>query len=166
MNKDALIRKATEKDLKELLELTLKSTLYHHDLDKKFIKPHKLKRGSYKELKKNELKTLKEDLKNPKNKIFIAIIEDKIIGFINISFPKKNANIKSKRGEIDDFFILEDYRKKGIGKILFKKTLTLFKSKGIKLISLNVNSNNFATLKFYEKIGFKENLKRLCLYVK
>ncbi|GBE19936.1 protease synthase and sporulation negative regulatory protein PAI 1 [archaeon BMS3Abin17] len=159
------IRKANKKDFEELLKLILKCTIYHHELDKKNVGGKKLKRGSIKELKENETKILKEDLKNSSTTIFIAIKEKKIVGFITLSFPSKNANIKSKRGEINDLFILKEYRKKGIGKMLLKKALTFFRLKKVKLILLNVDSNNFSALKFYEKIGFKECMKRIGFYI-
>ncbi len=160
-----LIRKANKKDFKELLELVLECTIYHHELDKKNLGDKKLKRGSIKNIKENESKILKGDLKNNSTTIFIAIEKSKIVGFITLSLLEKNANIKSKRGEINDLFILEDYRKKGIGKMLIKKAISFFKSQKVKLILLNVDSNNFSALKFYEKIGFKELMKRICFYV-
>ena len=159
------IRKANQKDFKELLEIVLKCTIHHHDLDKKMLGHKKLKRGSIKELKENESKILKKDLKKSDTIIFIATEKDKIVGFINISFSKKNANIKSKLGEIDDFFILEEHRKKGIGEMLLKKALSLFKLKKVKSISLNVSANNLPALNFYEKFGFKEFMKRISFYI-
>ncbi len=159
------VREANQKDFEELLELILKCTIYHHDLDKKMMGTNKLIRGSVQELRKKESKELNENLKKSDTKILVAIIENKLVGFIILSFPAKNANIKSKRGEIDDFFVLEEYRKKKVGKMLFEKAFSLFKSKKVKLISLDVSSNNYPALKFYEKFCFKESMKRMYLCI-
>jgi len=160
------IRKANKKDFGKLLELIIQNTKYNIKLDKMTLKPQKLNWESLEEIKKTESEELKKDFRNSKKKIFVAVLEEKIIGFIKISFLGKNPYIKTKRGEIDELFVLEDYRKKGIGKALIKKGFFLFKSKEIKLISISVISNNIPTLKIYEKLGFKESVKRMNLKLK
>lgn len=159
------IREANKRDFKEVLELVIQNTQHHIKLDKLYWKPHKISWESLVKIRETESKELKKDLVDAKTKILVAVMEKKIAGFISISFMK-NPYMKVRRGEINDLFVLEDYRKKGIGKALTKKGFSLFKSKGIKIISLNASSNNIPTLKFYKNIGFKENLKRLSLKLK
>ncbi len=50
--------------------------------------------------------------------------------------------------------VLEEYRQKGIGKMLMEAMLNLLKTKGYKRASLSVNKKNYAQ-KLYLQVGFK-----------
>jgi len=110
-------------------------------------------------LEKNDLK---KDFNDFKHKIFVAIIGDKIVGFIKFHL-KCHPHLKNKVAEIEDIFVLPKYRKKGIAKKFFKKTKIFLKSKKIKSILLNFCSKNIAAVKLYKKIGFVEIYKRMKL---
>jgi len=43
-----------------------------------------------------------------------------------------------------------------MGEKLFQELIKWFKSKGIKWIKVGVYANNFNSIKFWEKMGFKE----------
>ena len=88
--------------------------------------------------------------------IFVAIEDNKIVGFITGEIFKKKAWYNVQLGEINNIFVLEEYRQKGIGKKLVKTMIDTFKQEGITNIDLYTFGNNIDAIKFYEKIGFKK----------
>jgi len=143
------IRKATKRDLKSLNELQLELANYEYFLCKTLKKPESVKKKYYANYKK---KMRKKDCV-----FFVAVDRKKIVGYIlgEIETPE-HQHIFNKRGYIVDAFVLKEYRRKGVGEELFKKLIKWFKSKKIKWIKVAVYANNFNSIKFWEKMGFKE----------
>lgn len=75
-------------------------------------------------------------------------IDNKIVGFINYD------SIYDK-SEIEYIYVLDKYRRSGIATELLNKMLEELNNKGIKNVTLEVNSNNRQAINFYEKNGFK-----------
>jgi ribosomal protein S18 acetylase RimI-like enzyme len=86
--------------------------------------------------------------KNP-NICFVAVNKDKaIIGTIM-------AGNDGRRGHIYHLMVKSEYRKKGIGKKLLKKTEKALKKEGIRKIFLVVFKKNKIGNKFWENNGYK-----------
>jgi ribosomal protein S18 acetylase RimI-like enzyme len=58
-------------------------------------------------------------------------------------------------GFIYDIFVAEEYRGKGIGKILIEKAETYCREKGYPRILLMVSAENQPAIRLYTKTGFK-----------
>ena len=143
------IRKATKRDLKTLNELQLALANYELIFSKTLKKPESVKKKYYQNYKK---KIKKKDCI-----FFVAVDKKKIVGYIfgEIETPE-HPHIYKKRGYIVDAFILRKYRRKGIGEKLYKKLIKWFKSKKVKWIKVGVYANNINSIKFWERMGFKE----------
>lgn len=63
--------------------------------------------------------------------------------------------IKSSKSHIANFAVHPDYRNKGIGSELLRKTLLYIQSKGIQEVTLEVRVGNIAAQNLYSKFGFK-----------
>lgn len=85
----------------------------------------------------------------------LAIIDDKIVGYIACEIRKKYSGETIFYAEIDNIFIYEKYRKYGAGTKLFNEFLEYCKEKGIETIKVNSLANNPKAIKFYESRGFK-----------
>ena len=94
------------------------------------------------------IKEVKKDDISP----FVSYIEyyeeNKIIGTL------KYSTIYD-RIEIDNIFVEENYRRKGIGNKLLIELINLAKNRNKNEIILEVNDKNEAAIKLYEKNGFK-----------
>ena len=85
---------------------------------------------------------------NNKNHVFYLIIADNFpIGFISISSEQKTDFW------IHKFYISQDYQAKGIGEKVFHVLLNEIREH--KHIKLTVNRQNFKSINFYFKLGFK-----------
>ena len=67
----------------------------------------------------------------------------------------------SKVGRIEDFVILEEYRGKGLSKILMEQCKKIVRENNCYKLILCCNDN---LIKFYEKTGFKRKGNEMCIY--
>jgi len=93
-------------------------------------------------------------LKSPNNFIFVAEDEEKLIGFATFSvrivvrYPRPIA-------EIDELFVLSEYRKQGVGKLLFIEIEKKAKELNCYRIFIETHYDHKVAHKFYEALGYK-----------
>lgn len=84
-------------------------------------------------------------------KFFVAVMDDKVIGLCRIF-------LKEEHNQLNAIYILPEYQGRGIGSILWgeaQKMLDINKKTIVQVATYNINA-----IKFYEKLGFKDNGKR------
>ncbi|MCL6220479.1 GNAT family N-acetyltransferase [Zunongwangia pacifica] len=95
-----------------------------------------------------------ENLKQQNILYFVAEVEDQVIGFVSCHIQSL-LHHASKIAEIQEFFIAEDFRRKGYGKIILDHLISVIKALKIPQIELSTNIKRTNTHKFYENYGFK-----------
>ncbi|WP_150150992.1 GNAT family N-acetyltransferase [Fusobacterium nucleatum] len=102
---------------------------------------------------------LEEDFElilNDTSTILFAIIEEeKMIGFMNIQCFYSIWS-HGKAFFLDDFFIEENFRRKGYGEKALKDLQKYAKKSGIKRIQLMAENTNPRAIEFYKKHKFNE----------
>ncbi len=89
-----------------------------------------------------------KDYINAKETFSVFIVEkNDRIGFIILWESGEN-------GQIFDFGIIDEFRRKGYGKLLLNFAINYFKKNNVKIISLEVREDNLAAIKLYESHGF------------
>ena len=98
---------------------------------------------------------LKELIEN--NEIFIAKLQEKIVGYITLNIVEKNTPGMRYRKQlsIDAICVDEENRGKGIGTALLKYVKEYGKLNNCTDIYLTVNEENEDAIKIYEKFGMK-----------
>ncbi|MFX1302604.1 MAG: GNAT family N-acetyltransferase [Promethearchaeota archaeon] len=88
--------------------------------------------------------------------ILIAVDEDSndVIGMIIAEL--RIDPFGSSEGYIKQFFLKEDYRKKGVGSLLLEKALEHLKKIKVEKIKVNIKERALEALKLYEKMNFKK----------
>ena len=143
------IRELSNKDLKNILDFLN----YINSLVKEGAKISLKKEKSLKEGKDFLKKSLKE-IKNKEKFSLLAEVNDKIIAMASLDLYEEI------RDHIAEFSIgiLKSHRGIGLGKYLMKEVIDRgikkLKTK-IKIIRLNLYSNNKIALSLYKKMGFK-----------
>ena len=94
-------------------------------------------------------------LKNPKGLFLLAIDDKKMIGYIN-GGSKEYVYRKKKFFEIENLGVIPEYRKRGVGTLLYNFLVQELKKRGYERIYLNCYSKNVGALRFYKKLGFGE----------
>lgn len=98
---------------------------------------------------------LTEILKNNENCIFVAVNNEKVIGWVHGFY---SLRIESDPFvEIGGLIVKEKYWKKGIGKTLLESVFKWSLSKNCKKIRVRCNTMRTESHKFYEKIEFTLN---------
>ena len=86
--------------------------------------------------------------------VFVAIHEQKVIGWIGVSY--KITLESQPLCEIHGLIIHEQYRSRGIGKMLIEKAKQWSIDKGSPKLRLRCNIKRTEAILFYHKIGFTE----------
>ncbi|MCK9439377.1 GNAT family N-acetyltransferase [Patescibacteria group bacterium] len=143
------IARAKIKDLKDVVELSYKSAMYHKKLTPYY--------DTSKDVKEVLTKSLKKNIYSSNSCIFIAEENNKIIGYLLAFKVNRLEMFKVKKaGLIADVFIKEDYRRKGIGDKLIKECFDWFRGDKISFAEINVEVSNKQAINFWNKKGFKD----------
>ena len=130
------IRKATKKDLKQILNV------YQKEYSRK----------PYSERWDSKLLARKLKMHLRWNQVYVAIIEKKIVGFIIFNYYEWHDGW---RIYIEDIAVSKEFQGKGARKALLKKVEEEAKRKRVVVIVLDVKTKSKA-YKLYKKIGYKK----------
>lgn len=90
---------------------------------------------------------------NPYVKLYTYYVENNIVGFIQYE------DIYD-RFELDNIYVLKEYRNQGIASILMEFMINEGKKKNIINITLEVREDNVSAINLYKKYGFIEKAIR------
>lgn len=97
-----------------------------------------------------------EDLASNKGILFVAKNGKKTVGFIKATmiwnFP---LEVKCPIAQLDDLYVLPEFRRRGIGERLLISCLDRIKKAGIRVVRIRVLSQNESAKKLYDKLSFK-----------
>ncbi|MBO5542013.1 MAG: GNAT family N-acetyltransferase [Acholeplasmatales bacterium] len=148
-----MIRRATEKDIKDLIRLLEQVDLVHH-----LVRPDIFKIGT--KYDKYELSLLIRDNSRP-----IFVYDDSGVKGYAFTIFKKHINdpilTDIKTLYIDDLCVDKEYRGHHIGEELYKYVLDYAKKNNCYNVTLNVWYDNKPALAFYEKMGLSP--LKICL---
>lgn len=106
-----------------------------------------------------------ESVKRMVNRMGILLIAtkgDEVVGFAQASLKFAPDYLGSvKIGFINHVFVLPELRKEGVGKKLINLLIKLLKEKEIHSVELQVLSKNSIGRKFWNEMGFKEELLQM-----
>ena len=141
------IRRAIIDDIDRLLALLSQVLEVHAEL-----RPDLFVSGTTKYSRED----LKEMLKDENNPIYVATINDYVVGYAmcEIRIPTSNM-YPNKIFHLDDLCVDEKYRHQGIGEALYKMVVNEAKEQDCYEVTLNAWPGNEAAIKFYEKMGMK-----------
>ena len=91
---------------------------------------------------------------NPNHKIFVAIIDEKVVGSTTLFIEPKFIHQGGFVGHIEDVVVAKEFHRKGIGEKLIKASLDFAKNNGCYKTILDCSDD---IKPFYEKIGFKKH---------
>lgn len=95
----------------------------------------------------NAMKYLKTE--DYENITFVAVDNDKVVGFISIT-----SALKRRLGTLQRIGVTPDCNGKGIGKMLFEAADQFWRQRNMRKVATCVSSINPGALKFYQKCGF------------
>lgn len=124
-----------------------------NDLSKGFLDSlDSLRKASNLEKEKAE-KILQNIKSNPNHVVFVALLEDKIVGSTTLLIEQKFIHDGGLVGHIEDVVVRKEIQGKGIGEKLVKSALEYAKKRGCYKTILDCTDE---VKSFYEKIGFRK----------
>jgi ribosomal protein S18 acetylase RimI-like enzyme len=94
-----------------------------------------------------------ERLNNNESVIYVAFMGDKPVGFTQL-YPKYSSMKAVKNWILNDLYVDEPYRMKGIATLLIQTTMDFAGAGNAKFVQLETQTNNFNAQRLYESIGF------------
>lgn len=89
--------------------------------------------------------------------VYIALDNNKPIGYLAGNIKAENNYLSIKVAEIDNMFVDNEYRGNNIGTILIDKFKEYCKEKGIHTFKVNASAPNIKAIEFYKRNGFTEH---------
>lgn len=133
------IRFAIKEDCPRLLELVNELALYEKAPEEVTVTLHEFEDAGFGE--------------RPVWRAFVAEVDDVIVGFA--LYYTRFSTWKGCRMYLEDFIVTENMRGKGIGKLLFERTLVEAKDKGYSGVVWQVLDWNEPAINFYNKYNAK-----------
>ncbi len=96
-------------------------------------------------------------ISKPDGCVFVAKVDNKTVGYLAGGLTQRETyrNLPIC-AELENTFILDDYRSKGIGSRLYAEFLGWCKTKNVHKIVVEVSAQNELGLNFYRKNSFKD----------
>lgn len=147
-----MVRLATTDDVSGIMPIFAQTVDYHASIDPEVYTDADMSAFE---------KCIQDQLSKDNWKIFVAELDDKIVGFLTLQMRhnrRQYGNVADSDGHIDCLAVDEKYRHMGIGTKLMIALEDYLKSQGIFEMRLTVSVHNPAAIKCYEKIGMKPYL--------
>jgi ribosomal protein S18 acetylase RimI-like enzyme len=139
-------RKATEKDLQSLVELNVRLKRLNEEFDP-------LLRVRV-DIAEKSREYFGEALRSPNSLIVVAEDNGKVVGFIKADIRERTFYEPRMEGNIVEFYLLPEYRRRGVGANLLDYTVKLLKEKA-EIITAEFPTLNEIAVEFYTKLGFR-----------
>jgi GNAT superfamily N-acetyltransferase len=136
-----IIREANENDLELIIKLYSQP-----DIDNGEV----ISLGKAKEI-------FKKIKKYPFYKVYIAALEDEIVGTFELVIMDNFAHKGTPSGIIEDVVVSEKHQRKGIGKAMMFYAMNVCRDMGCYKVSLSSNLKRENAHEFYESLGFKKH---------
>ncbi|EGA70410.1 hypothetical protein VISI1226_00055 [Vibrio sinaloensis DSM 21326] len=108
-------------------------------------------------------KSIARYLDNPECLVFVATIDDQIIGFITGHFCELISTVSKpvQMGSIDELYVVVDYRNKGVAERLCQRIEQTFTDYGVTEMFVEVWDVNRSANCLYQKLGFVSHINWL-----
>ncbi|WP_251040473.1 GNAT family N-acetyltransferase [Chryseobacterium sp. ISL-6] len=104
-----------------------------------------------------------ENIDNPSYSYLIAEIKNEKIGFITLH-TQNLLHHCGLVGEIQEFYITEHFRGKGIGRQLIRRIMDLAEENKLKSIEVATNKKRIENINIYENLGFNLTHNKFTIY--
>lgn len=144
------VRIATNDDIPELLRMRLKLQHHMESANARILK-HSVDW-------KNSLSKFYEDLINDPDSLALLVINKENQQAVGMSIGQliEDKHFEIKRFvKINDVWVYEEYRKKGICSLMINEILRLFKERGITTFTLNYVIKNLEAEQTWHALGFE-----------
>ncbi|MCY3797495.1 MAG: GNAT family N-acetyltransferase [Chloroflexi bacterium] len=151
-----MIRLAEAADAERIGELWAEMVAYHAELDAQTFRPAETGAELY-------ATGILSRLNDADARVLVVEIKGEVVGFVNGVI----ANITTEMfkplrcGLLSDIYLIEGYRRKGIGRQLVERLAFWFRSRGVRGFEWHVSAKNPDALAFWKSIGGETTMLRM-----
>jgi len=142
------IREARENDVEGLVDLVVRLKRLNSEFDPLFSA-----RNDCAELAREYLISAIRDNKN--HLVLVAEDAGKIVGILKADIRERLFYSPTIEGAIVDFYVMPEYRRKGLGRQILDKAIAILRERGAQLITAEFPTQNQIAINFYNKMGFR-----------
>lgn len=153
MEAKVTFRIATEQELGRIVEMLADDVLGNNR--EKYEQP----------LPDSYIKAFQAISKDPNNELIVAILENEIIGVLQITFTPYITHQGGWRATIEGVRTSSSERGKGIGSELIRWAIQRAKERGCHMIQLTTDKKREDALRFYTRLGFEASHEGLKLHI-
>lgn len=143
---ELIFRKATERDVEQVAALVARLKRLNEEFDPLLKVSENLE-----ELCKEYMR---EAITSKDSLVIVAEDKGRIVGVLKADFRKRIFYDPPLEGQIQEFYILPQYRRRGYGKRLLEHALEELQGK-VSFITVSFPSLNTVAVSFYERFGFR-----------
>ncbi len=148
MKKEIEIRRIKETEIDQVADLFVRLKKLNNEFDSTFKVCENVQ---------EEAKKFLKNIVNSSDHILIGAFEGKnIIGVMNTVILKRVCYDPKDEARIVEFYIMPEYRNKGIGKTMISELYKILKEKNITLVTAEFPALNLIALNFYKKMEWRE----------
>jgi GNAT superfamily N-acetyltransferase len=92
---------------------------------------------------------------NPLNELIVAIVDDTVIGVLQLTFIPNISYQGGWRALIEGVRVSADYRSLGVGRKLFEYAINRAKEEGCHMVQLTMDKQRTDAHRFYQSLGFQ-----------
>jgi ribosomal protein S18 acetylase RimI-like enzyme len=142
------LREARESDVETLIDLVVRLKRLNSEFDPLFSA-----RNDCAERAREYLLNAIHDSKG--HLILVAEDMGKIVGVLKADIRERLFYSPSIEGAIVDFYVMPEYRRKGLGRMMLEKAIVMLRERGAQLITAEFPTQNQIAINFYNKMGFR-----------
>jgi ribosomal protein S18 acetylase RimI-like enzyme len=89
--------------------------------------------------------------------VLVADLDGTICGFVTGYIVRRNPHLEIERvGKVDNIFVANAYRSRGLGTQLLERLFDFFKEQSIVYVEISCDIQNADAMRLYKRLGFAE----------
>ena len=144
---ELMIREATGEDIEQAAELIVRMKRLNGEFDPLF--------KVVEDAQQRAVEYLNASMGTGDKLVLVAASGKKVFGVLRAEVKDRLFYIPSKEGDITDFYILPEVRRKDVGREIILQASQKLKRMGAEMIVAEFPAQNAIAVKFYSKRGFR-----------
>ncbi|MEM0441300.1 MAG: GNAT family N-acetyltransferase [Candidatus Caldarchaeum sp.] len=143
---EVIFRKAEEKDIPKLVELNIRLKRLNEEFDPLF--------RMRQDIAEKSREYLEAAIKSNNSLVIVAENNNKVVGFIKADIKERIFYEPRVEGNIVEFYLLPEYRRKKIGAAMLDYMIKQLKDR-VEIITAEFPALNEIAVEFYTRLGFR-----------